>query len=564
MAGPRYKVLITTSGLGQRLGNLTKHTNKSLVRVGSKPSLSYIIESYKKNIPLIITIGHFADHIKEFVSLAYPDRKIEFVKVNKYQGKGSSLGYSMLAAKKKLQCPFIFHACDTVTVKEKIPAPTKNWIAYHQSRDTSQYSSLNTLGDNVLSINKKGATDSDKIHIGLVGIVDYKAFWDALTEGYNKDKNDSTLNDCVAINTMLRTEKTFSCFRLKTWLDIGNTTSLEHARSKLKDSYNVLDKEDESIFIFDKFVIKFFANQDIVTKRVKRAKILKDLVPKIEKHTKNFYRYEYSKGDLYSRVVQPTNFIEFLNWAHKNLWTKQQEVKNEDFQQKNCKKFYKDKTNERIKQLLEKTNIHDTEHTINGEKVPGITNLLSHVDFDQLCDTEQYRIHGDFILDNIIKTKKGYCLLDWRQDFGGLLKAGDMYYDLAKLNHNLTLNHDIVSKNLFDITIDKTNVTCDILRSENHVACQKVFHKFIQEQELDLNKIQILTSIIWLNMSPLHSHPLNLFLFYFGKLNLWRALQNQSSHISSSMSMAFSQQDNSSTQQKESLQKSSAHTMQTE
>ena len=41
-----YKVLITTSGIGSRLGNLTKYTNKCLVRVGKKPTLSYIIESY--------------------------------------------------------------------------------------------------------------------------------------------------------------------------------------------------------------------------------------------------------------------------------------------------------------------------------------------------------------------------------------------------------------------------------------------------------------------------------------------------------------------------------------
>ena len=41
-----YKVLLTTSGLGSRLGNLTKFTNKSLVRVGDKPAISHIIESY--------------------------------------------------------------------------------------------------------------------------------------------------------------------------------------------------------------------------------------------------------------------------------------------------------------------------------------------------------------------------------------------------------------------------------------------------------------------------------------------------------------------------------------
>ena len=41
-----HKVLITTSGLGSRLGNITQFTNKSLVRIGDKPVISHIIEKF--------------------------------------------------------------------------------------------------------------------------------------------------------------------------------------------------------------------------------------------------------------------------------------------------------------------------------------------------------------------------------------------------------------------------------------------------------------------------------------------------------------------------------------
>ena len=58
-----YKVLITTSGIGSRLGDLTKFTNKSLVRVGKKPAISYIVESYPKEIEMVITVGYFANQI---------------------------------------------------------------------------------------------------------------------------------------------------------------------------------------------------------------------------------------------------------------------------------------------------------------------------------------------------------------------------------------------------------------------------------------------------------------------------------------------------------------------
>ena len=54
MAG--YKVLITASGLGSRLGNLTKFTNKGLVRIGKKPALSYIIESYPDDVEFVVTL----------------------------------------------------------------------------------------------------------------------------------------------------------------------------------------------------------------------------------------------------------------------------------------------------------------------------------------------------------------------------------------------------------------------------------------------------------------------------------------------------------------------------
>jgi NDP-sugar pyrophosphorylase family protein len=79
-----HKVLITTSGLGSRLGQLTDYTNKCLVRVTDKPAISYIVESYPKNTKFVITLGHYGNHVKQFLQLAYPDYNFISFQVSKF------------------------------------------------------------------------------------------------------------------------------------------------------------------------------------------------------------------------------------------------------------------------------------------------------------------------------------------------------------------------------------------------------------------------------------------------------------------------------------------------
>ncbi len=520
------KVLLTTSGTGSRLGEITKYTNKSLVKVGKKPAISYIIEQYPKNTEFVITVGYFGDQVCDFLKLVYPERNFKFVEVDKYEGPGTSLGYSMLQASSQLQCPFIYHACDTIVAGRKIPLPKSNWIGGFQGEGSSHYASFDVVDGKVQQMYDKGMMDPDFLHIGLIGVQEYKLFWKNLRELYEQDPNNGGLNDVEVISKMIGDGSEFGVVEFEKWYDIGNVESLNRAREEIEDSFRILDKSDESIFIFDSFVVKFFNDEKMVAQRVSRAKILRGLVPEIQGSTKNFYRYKYATGKLYSKVATPIDFGRFLNWSQKNLWKPNREISDREFK-KICFDFYRTKTVERVEKFLNSRKVKDAENVINDEKIPSFKKMLEVIDFDWLCDTKQSGFHGDFILDNLLKNKSGYVLLDWRQNFGGLLKSGDLYYDLSKLNHNLTVNHEIVNNDLFVIDVGKERIVCDILRKENLVQCQKVLFGFLEKNGYDVRKVKLLTAIIWLNMSPLHHHPFDLFLFYFGKLNLWRALNEK-------------------------------------
>ena len=163
----------------------------------------------------------------------------------------------------------------------------------------------------------------------------------------------------------------------------------------------------------------------------------------------------------------------------------------------------------------------DTETTINSKTVPGIFDLLKSIDKEQLISKDSYQFHGDLVLENVIWNDGKYTLIDWRQDFGGDVQNGDIYYDLAKLKHNLTVNHDIIDKELYTVDIDQTDISVDILRSNEQCECIKVLEEFIDEIGLDNKKVDIIKSLIWINMPPLHKKPISDFLFHFGKYNLY-------------------------------------------
>jgi choline kinase len=236
----KYKVLLPTSGTGSRLGDITKNTNKSLVLLNGRPTIEYILDSYPKDITFVITLGYLGQSVKDYLEKNHLDRSFEFVWVDKYEGPGSSLGYSMLKAKNNLQCPFIFHACDNIYL-EKIPEPTHNWMGgFVEDWNTSKlplehYRTQSIKDGKVTHLNDKGVPGFDSVHIALDGIRDYEVWWRILENIYNANPNDAQISDVPVLDAMIKEGIDFDWIPYKVWLDTGNIPALKSTEEFLKN-----------------------------------------------------------------------------------------------------------------------------------------------------------------------------------------------------------------------------------------------------------------------------------------------------------------------------------------
>jgi NDP-sugar pyrophosphorylase family protein len=522
----KYKVCILAAGVGSRMGSLTQNVNKAVLPINFKAVISHIIEKFDKDIEIVIAVGHKKETVIDYIEMAHPDRKIEFVEVDKYVGPGTGPGYSLLACKELLRSPFIFFAADTI-VLEDIPSLEKNWFGISPVKNPEQYCTVRIKDNLVVQIDDKISTNNKFAFIGLAGIKDYKIFFNSLET--NKEPISGEIQVSNGFKSLLERKLEPVGF---TWFDTGTLENFSKTNNHLSgdDSKFDFSKGDEFLFFVENKVIKFFADEEIAKNRVSRSKLLNDLTPQINSHKNNYYCYEKIDGDVLYDVMNEGLVSNFLEWCNSNLWDK----KNLDQESSNnfkkaCKSFYQDKTNKRLKVFYSKIPINDTAHIINGKEVPSQSELFNKVDWNLIFDGIPSGFHGDLQFDNVLfkSEENSFKLLDWRQDFGGLLEYGDLYYDLSKLYGGMNLSYKSIKRNKFSFDMSGNKVFYNYEMSSTLIEAKEVFEDFVIKNGYNLEKIRFITGLIYLNMAPLHHDPFDHLLYFLGKNMIFKELQKR-------------------------------------
>ena len=496
-------VVIPTAGYGSRMGNYTKDLNKALLPFKDKPVLAHIIDSFSKDSKFIIPVGYLKEQIIDFCTVAYSDRDITFVHVDDWTSDKSGTGYTLLQCKDFINSPFWYVPCDTYfeqSVIEVVRNKDCYFVKSVPEKDTHLYTMFDKNNSfHIHDIKFKESTPATwSAFTGLMYIVDYDDFFTRLEQ--------SNSNEFIGI-IKLGSDTAL----LSTWLDFGNPDVYKTELSK-SQKFD-FTKKDELTYICNNRVVKWWLDNSVAKKKYDKVSANPNVFPSNCQHSGNYIAYDFFPGKTLYEFNNPVAFAELLNWLEKSVW----KPVDADIQQAAIE-FYKTKSLQRIAKFLEKyPNIKNVTN-IDGVAVKDYTYYLNKIDWEYLATvTRPGFLHGDLQFDNIVISDSGeFKIIDWRHEFAGIVEYGDIYYDLAKMAGGFIINYANIKEHNFNIEIDNNNVTLSIPNIDHITSYQRKLKEFILKNEFDYDKVQQLIPIIFWNMSPLHSAPFDLFLWYLG------------------------------------------------
>ena len=510
----RPALCILAAGTGSRMKHLSTNTNKALLPINNKAVISSIIDNAPEECEIVMALGYKSQLVKDYCRAAHPDRDFVFVEVDNVVGSGSGPGYSLSQCKEYLQRPFILSTADCyVNVEEKLKIDG-NWIGVYPTSIPELYSTAEVAGNNLVSNFKNKSVDGyEYAFIGLCSILEYEKFWNKL---------DKVLDESgELVNVFYEpSELNLQAKRLD-WYDVGTIDGYIKAKNKFtneNDKYGIEKTNGELVYKVKDNFIKFSPNKEFIEGRILRSTMLQGLTPTLDYKGENFYSYKWVPGQTLYDYDNTQIWSDFLNWCSHNMW----DIEDIDIKD-SCKNFYHDKTIKRF-EMFKNDRERDYENIseINGEKYNTVEYYLNEMDWESIISGIATKVfHGDLQFDNVIFNGEKFSLIDWRHTFGTTGVIGDVYYDLAKLYGGIKMSYKLMKdSNSYSVDVKQNCATFTYSNSDNLKRFEKKYLDWVDKSGYDINKIKKITSLIYLNMSPLHEKEFGDLLYFLARQQL--------------------------------------------
>jgi dTDP-glucose pyrophosphorylase len=506
-------VCIIAAGRGTRMGFADGALHKALAPLSNRAVLSHVVESFPDDARFVVAVGHLADQVKTYMSLAHHDRDVRFVEVDNYAGPGSGPGLSVLACAEALGGePFALAAADGV-VHTMPPLSGETWMGASPVGDPTSYLTLDTGPTGDVRALQERTGPSHLAYNGVSWIAEPEAFFAGLRRGVVAGELQVTQGFQALLDAGVRVRAP-AC----DWTDAGTTETYAAARRVFAEYDTAGRSPIDVTYLLPDRVVKWFRDPAGADVRAQRAAQLDGAIPEIIPSPSGWLAYAKAPGSVLCDKMSAEEVGAVLDFTSRALWRPGPD--DAEFRAA-ARRFYGDKTLGRLAKWLADRGLEQEPPSgweINGLATPTVAEGLA-AELDGLVDAAVPTVfHGDMHEGNIVAGPGGYALIDWRDEFGGLTDRGDLLYDLAKLLHSLELPESVMHARTFrreaagerGVTIEHPDAP---LRAEARAA----LWAWCDGHGFDARAIGVVDALIWINMAPLYDRALGDYLYAWGR-----------------------------------------------
>ena len=492
--------------------------------INQKIVFDYLYEQYKDINGKIYVICYEAKEKIHTRLSSYKDKKIIVKDLEVLNDLGHTLYYSL----ENIKNPVIINFADTI-IMDDVLDNYGDIIFYSEKSLSEVWTFFDIENGKIKAIydkQKSNINKKKKVFVGLFQITNPEYFRNCLEKAFkNKDLKISTFYYALSLYSQMYQMNTK---KIENWFDIGHadTYNASNLQVKAREFNHIIVDKDRGILRKtsddkDKFIgeilwyLKLPADIEYVRPRIfSYSTNYENPYVSMEYYAYHTLHELFLNADLtYSQWKDIFKRIKFVCNDFSRYSLKDEKIVS------SIKEMYLDKTIQRMEKLGKDdrfSNFFTSEIVINNTKYKSLNDvidMLKNVIPELLYDVDVFNIiHGDLCFANIMIDNNFSFIkvIDPRGKFGSFDIYGDVRYELAKLFHSIDGKYDYIIKDLFEIDfdLDKCNINFEIKERKRDFDIYKLFLSIFEDSISDIKKIELIESLLFLSMIPLHNESL--------------------------------------------------------
>lgn len=496
-----------------------------MIPIDGKPMLKHIVDEYD-DPAVYVACDAEAEQIQSYIERE--DRDWSPIDVSGSRSLGDTVYRSLVRIEQQRGFEFgdvlRLNFADTL-IKPNHQSTADDVISYSNVHNPVRWTSFETDEEGkIKTIREKLAPSIQgdwNVFTGVFSIANPIAFRRELSRHTERDSND--LSQFYSALHRYLSDREYVLSQAEHWTDVGHLDTYHRAK---QESMNVRDFNDVGVLGEHNIVRKTSDKVETLASEYNWYKqIPDDLTPYLPQV------YDFSKEEGYLEleyVGYPSLSDIHLYGSHglhiwKSIFDSLFNMLDEfartttyDGIDESLYEMYVEKTERRLNELNPEGHLSPffkDEIVINGDSYIGVSTIIedleANLESTGILDTNEFSIiHGDPCFSNVMfDIRSGVIkLIDPRGAFGDHVIYGDQRYDYAKIMHSVLGNYDFIINDLFNIDDTENGVSYEVFTESRHKKRQTLFRNLLRQRHEEVyKKIEIIESLLFLSMVPLHS-----------------------------------------------------------